>query len=220
MLHLRICKSNLPISFQHTFKCIIIGQLLTCVTSLEVELKNRKLFWKFSLLGVDTPTREIITKQRKRYRERKIMKIKTLKDNELKASISIPCCLIIGCKPFPPQETKVIDNYIAYNSNRTETQTPLQNILLATSSFERLCTARLMAIRGYKSSALFSLFFKLTVHRRPVIKKAGLPRRGGAQHSGPLTLAFAPGRVSRVQNFCLVSGLHAKSLVNPLKKKS
>lgn len=70
----------------------------------------------------------------------------------------------------------------------------------------------------YKSRVRSSILLKLTVHRRLVIKKARLPRWGGVLHSGPLTLAFTPGRVSRVLNFCLISGWHAYSLVNPFQK--
>lgn len=72
---------------------------------------------------------------------------------------------------------------------------------------------------SYISKCRCFLLFKLTVHRSAAITKAGLPRQGGALHSGPLTLAFTPGRVSRVLNFCLISGWLAYSLENPIIRK-
>ena len=77
---------------------------------------------------------------------------------------------------------------------------------LAERDFAHIAHGKLVIICSYISPAPAPLSFKLTVHRSTVIKKAGLPRRGGTLHSGPLNLAFAPGRASRVQNFCLSPG--------------
>ena len=57
MLLLRSCKSNFPISVQHTFKCIIIGKLLTWVTGLEVELKNKEIVLEIHPFGGRYPCR-------------------------------------------------------------------------------------------------------------------------------------------------------------------
>ena len=51
MLRPRSCKFNLPISVHHTFKYIIISKLLTWVTSLEVELKNKEVVWEIHPFG-------------------------------------------------------------------------------------------------------------------------------------------------------------------------